>query len=94
MSQTIQDQMNERFRVRVYKPFPHSDDRHSLEGERMKKEVVDGEERHYFEISGARADYINRMFRHYKVSEPFIPGVDNTELLKITDKPQDEEEKK
>ena len=94
MSKTIQDKVNERFRVRVYKPYPNSDDRHSLEGEKLKSETVDGEERLFFEISAARADYINRMFRHYKVSEPFIPGVDNTDLLKIADKPEVEEVKK
>lgn len=92
MAKTIQDKMNERFKVKVYKPAPNSDDRTRLEGEKLQKEIVGDEERHFFVISAHRADYINRMFRQYTVSDPFIPGVDDEALLGNMEKPNVEEE--
>lgn len=91
MAKNIQDKMNERFKVRVYKPYPGSDDRLKLCGERMQKEEVDGQERHFFEIPAHQADYINKTMRQYRVSDPFIPGVDNGALVGLMEKPKPEE---
>lgn len=91
--------MNDRFRVKVYKPYAGSDDRKTLEGEKMQTETVEDKDgkkvrKDFFIISAARADYINKMFKHYSVSEPFIPGVDDAKLVKLMNKPEDEPEKK
>lgn len=86
----IQDKMNERFRVRVFKPQPGFDDRHKLCGEKMQKDIKDGQERHFFEIPAHLADYVNQSFRHYRVSDPFIPGVDDVALVGLMEKPKPE----
>ena len=92
---TFQDKINERFRVKVYKATPNADDRHSLEGEPMQKENVGTpDEKHFFVVSAARAEYINGIFKHYNVSEPYIPGVDDDKMLKMIEKPKSEEEAK
>lgn len=84
----IMEKLANRARVRVYKPYPGSDDRRSLEGEPLQKENVGTpEERHFFEIGAHRADYINQAFRKYSVSEPFIPGVDNPDEVATLEKP-------
>lgn len=82
---TAQDKMMERFRVKVVKAAP--DDRLSLCGEKLK--VADGE--HFFIIPGHQSDYINKTFPHYRVSEPFIPGVDIDAALSFQNKPVAEE---
>lgn len=89
MAENIMEKLANRARVRVYKPFPGSDDRSSLEGELLQKENVGTpEERHFFEVGAHRADYINGAFRKYTVSEPFIPGVDNPdEVANLEKKP-------
>ena len=82
---TAQDKMMERFKVKVIKTDP--DDRISLCGEKLQ--VEDG--KHFFIIPGHQADYINRMFPSYQVTEPFIPGVDLEAALAIQEKPAPEE---
>jgi len=55
----------------------------------MQKDLdQDGKERHFFVIPAHQADYINSAFRKYKVSEPYLPGVDNEALLGTLDKPE------
>lgn len=84
----VMDKLASRAKVRVYKPAPSSDDRSTLCGEQMQKDLgPDGVERHFFEIPAHQADYINSAFRKYSVSEPFLPGVDDTALLSTLDKP-------
>jgi hypothetical protein len=83
---TVQDKMIERFKVKVIKTSP--DDRSSLCGEPMQKDA-DGTQ--YFLIPGHQADYINRMFPNYQVSEPFIPGVDLESALEMQEKPEPEQ---
>jgi len=83
------DKLAARARVRVYKPAPGSDDRTALCGEKMQRDLgPDGRERHFFEVPAHQADYINSAFRKYTVSEPFLPGVDDTTLLAAMDKPE------
>ena len=85
----VMDKLAARARVRVYKPGPGSDDRASLCGEPMQKDLdQDGKERHFFVIPAHQADYINSAFRKYTVSEPYLPGVDNEALLGTLDKPE------
>jgi len=85
----VMDKLASRAKVRVYKPAPSSDDRSTLCGEPMQKDLgPDGVERHFFEIPAHQADYINSAFRKYTVSEPFLPGVDDTALLSTLDKPE------
>lgn len=93
MAGNIMDKLANRARVRVYKPYPNSDDRKKLEGEPLQKGVgPDGKEVHFFEIVAHRAQYINEAFRKYRVSEPFIPGVDNPDDLSVMEKPEPEGE--
>lgn len=80
---TAQEKMMDRFKVKVFKTSP--DDRLSLCGEKLK---VDETGQHYFIIPGHQADYINRCFPSYKVSEPYIPGVDLESALQIQEKPE------
>jgi hypothetical protein len=80
---TAQEKMIDRFRVKVIKTTP--DDRLSLCGEKLKVDPETG--KHYFIIPGHQADYINRCFPSYQVSEPFIPGVDLESALAIQEKP-------
>jgi hypothetical protein len=78
MAKSIIDQLADRARVRVYKPFPGSDDRAAMCGEALQKGFdPEGNEAHFFVIPASQADYIGRAFRKYKVSEPFIPGADD-----------------
>lgn len=84
----VMDKLASRARVRVYKPSPGSDDRTKLCGEPLQKDMdQEGKERHFFEVPAHQADYLNSAFRKYTVSEPFFPGVDNTELLGSMEKP-------
>lgn len=83
----IQDKMMERFKVKVVKTVP--DDRNALCGEKVQ---IDTDETQYFIIPGHQADYINRAFPHYKVSDPFIPGVDLESALEFQEKPKADEE--
>ncbi len=83
----VMDKLAARARVRVAKPAPGSDDRSNLCGEPMQKGFdKDGNEQHFFEIPAHQADYINKAFRKYIVSEPFIPGMDDVDDLKVLDK--------
>ena len=85
---SIMDKLASRARVRVYKASPGADDRKQLCGENMQKGLdADGVMQHFFEIPAHQADYINKAFRHYRVSEPFIPGADDAALAKMLDKP-------
>lgn len=93
MADNIMEKLANRARVRVYKPYPGSDDRRKLEGEPMQKGLdADGKEVHYFEIVAHRAQYINEAFRKYRVSEPFIPGVDDPDKVANLEKPEPEGE--
>lgn len=83
---TVQEKMIERFKVKVIKD--ENDDRNSLCGEPLQKDEFGT---HYFIIPGHQADYINRIFPNYQVSEPFIPGVDIESALSMQEKPQPEE---
>lgn len=86
----VMDKLASRARVRVYKPAPGSEDRSTLCGEPMQRDMgPDGGERHFFEVPAHQADYINSAFRKYTVSEPFLPGVDDTALLATLDKPEE-----
>lgn len=85
----VMNKLASRARVRVYKPAPGSDDRASLCGEPMQKDIgPDGSTRHFFEIPAHQADYVNAAFRKYKVSEPFLPGVDDGAMQALLDKPE------
>ena len=87
MAKNIMEQLASRARVRVYKPAPGSDDRKSLEGSKLQKGFdPEGNEAHFFVIGADRADYINRAFGKYRVSEPFIPGADDPDAVKLLDK--------
>lgn len=91
----IMEKLANRARVRVYKPAPNSDDRKKLEGEPLQKGVIkdtNGKdvEVHFFEIGAHRAQYINEAFRKYRVSEPFIPGMDDPDGVDIMGKPEPE----
>lgn len=79
---TAQDKMMERFKVKVIKTV--EDDRNSLCGEPFKRDAAG---RHVAVIPGHQADYINKCFPTYQVSEPYIPGVDLESALKIQEKP-------
>lgn len=84
----VMDQLAARARVRVIKPGPSSDDRTMLCGEPMQKGFDEGgNEIHYFEIPAHQADYINSAFRKYKVTEPFLPGIDDATQAKLLEKP-------
>lgn len=88
---SIMDKLASRARVRVYKASPGADDRKQLCGENVQRGLdAAGVEQHFFEVPAHQADYINKAFRHYKVSEPFIPGADDAALAKILDKPEPE----
>ena len=80
---TAQEKMMDRFKVKVFKTAP--DDRLSLCGEKLQIDPATG--KHYFVIPGHQADYINRCFPSYQVSEPYIPGVDLESALKLQEKP-------
>lgn len=85
---SIMDKLASRARVRVYKASPGADDRKQLCGENLQKGLdADGVEQHFFEVPAHQADYINKAFRHYRVSEPFIHGADDAALAKILEKP-------
>lgn len=87
IEKTAQEKMMDRFKVKVFKTAP--DDRLSLCGEKMQIDKATG--RHCFIIPGHQADYINRCFPSYQVTEPYIPGVDLDSALTIQDKPAPEE---
>ena len=87
MSDNIMDKLAARARVKVIKPEPGSDDRTSLCGEPLEKGFdAEGNVEHFFTIPASQADYINSAFIHYKVTEPFIPGVDDATTLPVLDK--------
>lgn len=92
MAGNIMEKLAGRARVRVYKPYPGSDDRKKLEGEPLQKGMKDGKEVHFFEVGAHRAQYINEAFRKYTVSEPFIPGMDDPDSLDNLEKPEPEGE--
>lgn len=84
---TVQDKMMERFKVKVIANDVNG--RNSLCGEPIQK----GEDGTlFFIIPGHQADYVNKCFPNYKVSEPFIPGVDIESALSFQEKPVAEEE--
>lgn len=87
----IMEKLANRARVRVYKPFPGSDDRRKLEGQPMQKgQDANGKEVHFFVIGAHRAQYINEAFRKYRVSEPYIEGVDDPDKVANLEKPEPE----
>lgn len=88
MSNNIMDKLASRARVRVIKPSPGSDDRSKLCGEPLQKGFDEGGNViEFFEIPAHQADYVNKAFRKYRVTEPFIPGVDEADMNKVLDKP-------
>ena len=95
MAKNTIDKLVDRFKVKVYRE--EDDGRTKLCGEeyiRPEDNRHDGDSMGgYFIIPAHQADYINTMFAKYKVSEPFIPGVD-TEKLVVQDKPKREEDEK
>lgn len=87
LEKTAQEKMMDRFKVKVFKAIP--DDRLSLCGEKLQIDKATG--KHFFVIPGHQADYINKCFPGYQVTEPYIPGVDLESALAIQEKPQPEE---
>ena len=79
---TTKEKMMDRFKVKVFKAEP--DDRLSLCGEEIQIDKETG--KHFFVIPGHQADYINRCFPSYQVTEPYIPGVDLESALAIQGK--------
>ena len=83
---TVQDKMMERFKVKVIKSV--DDGRNAICGEPIEP---DGEGNQVAIIPGHQADYINKSFPAYKVSDPYIPGVDLESTLAIQPKPEADE---
>lgn len=86
----IMDKITERFRVKVYKN--RADDRTSLCGEKIihpGTPLHDGDTKGaYFVIPANHADFINTTYRHYSISEPYIPGIDDAKNLPKQAKPE------
>lgn len=87
MSDNILDKLTSRAKVIVYKPEVGYDDRNTLCGEPMQSDMdEDGNPRQFFVIPAHQADYINKAFMSYIVTEPFIPGVDDVNQLAVAEK--------
>lgn len=95
MSKSVMDKVTDRFKVKVYKK--REDSRTSLCGEKFVSEkdpAFDGDKKGgYFIIPAHHADFINQTYRHYVLSAPFIPGVDDAKNLAEQAKPETEEVK-